>query len=67
MLCKQRGGLGEHQDGGGFFLFACFALSALIIWARCFHNVNALIVCFQQLGQRGVNEYQRPFTIQTIW
>lgn len=54
-------GWGEHQDGGGFFLFAYFALSALIIWARCFCKANTLIVCFQQLGQRGVIEYQRPF------
>lgn len=30
MLCKQGGGLEKHQDGGGFSLFACFALSVLI-------------------------------------
>lgn len=47
MLCKQRGGLEKHQDGGDFFLLACFALSALLIWHAAFVMRTCSSVCSQ--------------------
>lgn len=47
----------KHQDVGGFFLFACFPLSALIVWrAALVIRTNCLFVVICAVSLRDANK-----------